>query len=104
MGEPGGGKTSIIQEWAKQKKIGLVTVTGGDIDENVTKGTPFARKVPDPNNPGKEVDVCAMLPSEFFAQLDNPNYKYTVLFVDEINRAYAEAEGALLTLVQDRTI
>lgn len=105
-GEPGGGKTSIIEKWAEQNNIGLVVKTAAEITQSVTRGLPYATDASyiDENGEERQKKVQSYLPSTFFSKLDDDRHKWNILFVDEINRMYPESEAGLLTLIQDRTV
>lgn len=102
IGEPGGGKTGIIQAWARSRGVKLVKLTGADVDPDMTKGVVVRGKTKD--GKGNEVDRALRLAPQDFDALDTPDGQDAVLFFDELNRSWVEAEGALLTLIQDHEI
>ena len=106
LGNPGGGKSSIIEDWAKnrRKDVALLELTGGELTSDLVKGIPFDAEVEDPRNPGKTIHVQKLLPSTAFDDLDDPKGRYTVLFLDELNRSFADAEAAILSLIQSHSI
>ena len=93
IGRAGTGKTERIKKWAKQRRINLVFKDAQVMDPTDLGGI-IGR---DQNDP----DYAFRLGNKEFNQLDEPR---SVLFLDEINRASAEAIGSLLTLVQNHTI
>lgn len=105
VGEPGGGKTSIIEQWAEENDVALLTITGSNLTDTIANGLPMKdeyadEKDPDANGNPKKKARQVYLPSTVFDDLDDADGRYSVLFIDEINRAYPEAQAALLTLIQ----
>lgn len=94
VGEAGIGKTAIVQQWAKDNGINLVSIKASTMDETDLGGA---------ISPGGENrDVVKRLASTEFDELDTvPN---SVLFLDEFNRARKNVRGTLLTLIQDHEI
>lgn len=103
LGEPGGGKTSIIKDWAKNRKIALKSLTGSELTDTMVQGLPFADTDIDTAT-GKEYRKQKFLPSTAFDELDDKKGRYSVLFLDELNRSWEEAEAAILSLIQDHEI
>ena len=103
IGEPGGGKTSIIKQWAKSRDIALKALTGSELTDTMVQGLPFADTEVDPDS-GKETRKQKFLPSTVFDALDDKKGRFSVLFLDELNRSWPEAEAAILSLIQDHEI
>lgn len=104
IGEPGGGKTSIINNWAKNRDIAFKSMTGSELTDTIVQGLPFADDVEDPKDPTKKYKKQRNLPSTVFDVLDDAKGRYSVLFLDELNRSWKEAEAGILSLIQDHTI
>lgn len=91
---PGAGKTSIIYQWAKANNINIIykdckTIDMSSLGGILTKPT----KADDP--------YAGRLGTKEFHVLDQPR---SVLFLDELNRAPANIQGSLLTLIADHTV
>jgi len=110
VGQPGGGKTSIIEQWGKHRKVILKKITGGELTDTMVQGLPFATEIPDTEHPEDETKnkkKQLYLPSTMFDDLDidvKITDKYSVLFLDELNRSYSEVEASLLTLIQSHDV
>ena len=91
---PGAGKTSIIYQWAKANNVNIIykdckTIDMSSLGGILTKPT----KADDP--------YAGRLGTKEFHVLDQPR---SVLFLDELNRAPANIQGSLLTLIADHTV
>lgn len=91
---PGAGKTAIIYQWAKTNNINIVykdckTMDISSLGGILTKST----KVDDP--------YAGRMGTREFHVLDQPR---TVLFLDELNRAPQNIQGALLTLINEHYV
>lgn len=91
---PGAGKTSIIYQWAKANNINIVykdcktmdmSSLGGILTKPIKADDPYAGR----------------LGTKEFHVLDQPR---SVLFLDELNRAPANIQGSLLTLIADHVV
>ena len=91
---PGAGKTSIIYQWAKANNVNIVYKDCKTMDMSSLGGL-LAK-------PTKADDPYAgRLAVKEFHVLDKPR---SVLFLDELNRAPANIQGSLLTLINDHTV
>jgi hypothetical protein len=82
MGEPGGGKTAIPNQIAREEDVELITIRASNIDEGVLSGYPG----PSPESPGA-VDLFFV---KFYKdRLDKAiaSGKKIMIFFDELNRA-----------------
>ena len=95
IGEPGSGKTSRINAWAKRHGINLYAVQASTMEEVDLNGP----VVMDVDDQGRK--HAARLASIEFDKLNRPN---SVLFLDEFNRARGTVRGTLLTLINDHRI
>lgn len=115
QGDPGGGKTSIIESWAEQRNISYLKITGAQLTASMIRGLPFREEInkaltddeiknSSMSDEGKQKvrSVVRYLRSTAFDVLDeHPN---TILFIDEINRSDVEAEAGILTLIQSHAV
>lgn len=95
IGEPGSGKTSRINAWAKRHNIALYAVQASTMEEVDLNG-PVVMATDDQGR-----KYASRLASVEFDKLDRPN---SVLFLDEFNRARGTVRGTLLTLINDHRI
>ena len=92
VGQSGIGKTDRIKAWAKSKGYNIVTKIASLIDEADLSGIQVA----------SEKDTEARrVPSTDFKGLDVP---FSILFLDEFNRARDTTRAAFLTLIQNHTV
>lgn len=96
VGIAGTAKSGIIQDWCRSKGAHLVEFTGSELDTALVQGV--AAKTGEEGN-----EHFKYLPSEVWDELDIPNQR-SVLFLDELNRSYAECRAAILSLVQSHKI
>ena len=91
---PGAGKTSIIYQWAQENNINIIYKDCKTIDMSSLGGILTKPTNPDDHYAGR-------LGTKEFHVLDQPR---SVLFLDELNRAPANIQGSLLTLIADHTV
>ena len=97
VGGAGTGKSSIVRQWAKHRKINLVTKSASSFDK-ADMGGGVAAEV-DEN--GKRLNSMTRLTNKEFDSLMQPG---SVLFLDELNRADPEVVGSLLILILDHKV
>lgn len=98
VGDPGVGKTAMVNQWARKHGINIFNVQASTMDDSEVGGM---------NLPNATYDDVIKIATSSFNQLDltdedgNPN---SVLFLDELNRADPSVRGTLLTLVNNHTL
>lgn len=97
VGGAGVGKSKIVRQWAKHRKINLVSKNASSFDK-ADMGGGVAAEVDDT---GKRLNSMTRLTNKEFDSLMKPG---SVLFLDELNRADPEVVGSLLTLILDHTV
>ena len=110
IGDAGSGKSSIISQWMKKNKLANVSYNGSQINPDMTQGVSHAIDVKD--DQGNVVNQKAgYLSVDAFSGLDpkvNPedleSTKGSILFIDELNRSYADARAALLDMITSHDI
>ena len=93
IGRAGTGKTERIKEWCKRRGITPVAIPAQGLQPTDITGI-FGRDEDDPKHSSR-------LGNTEFYTLDNEN---TILFLDELNRATPEVQGALLTIIQNHQV
>lgn len=97
VGGAGTGKSSIVRQWAKHRKVNLVAKNASSFDK-ADMGGGVAAEVDDT---GKRLNSMTRLTNKEFDSLQKPG---SVLFLDELNRADPEVVGSLLTLILDHQV
>lgn len=92
IGMGGTGKTSMIEQWAHENNLNLVTKSASIMDDADLNGIPVAA-LGDKSS--------SRLPTNEFDSLDKAD---SVLFLDEFNRGRASVRGTLLKLIQGHTL
>lgn len=95
IGEPGSGKTSRVNAWARRHNVNLYAVQASTMEEVDLNGP----VVMDIDDQGRK--YATRLASIEFDKLNRPD---SVLFLDEFNRARGTVRGTLLTLINDHRI
>lgn len=97
VGGAGTGKSSIVRQWAKHRKVNLIAKNASSFDK-ADMGGGVAAEVDDS---GKRLNSMTRLTNKEFDSLMQPG---SVLFLDELNRADPEVVGSLLTLILDHQV
>lgn len=92
VGPGGTGKTTIINNWAKENGVNLFTVRAAGLDATDLGGA---------ITPDETSTTVKRLATTEFDQLNRPN---SILFLDEYNRAPKEVRTNLLQLVNNHEI
>ena len=104
MGPPGIGKTAIMEQIAKECKVGLVSYTITHHTRQSAVGLP---KIVTGNFGGKEMDITEYTMSEIIASvyecMERTGKKEGILFVDEINCVSETLAPAMLQFLQNKT-
>ena len=88
VGGAGTGKSSIVRQWAKHRKVNLIAKNASSFDK-ADMGGGVAAEVDDS---GKRLNSMTRLTNKEFDSLMQPG---SVLFLDELNRADPEVVGSL---------
>lgn len=94
ISQPGAGKTAIIYQWAKENNVNIVYKDCKTLDMSSLGG--ILTKPGNPDDP-----YAGRMATKEFHVLDQPR---SVLFLDELNRASGQLQGALLTLINEHTV
>lgn len=97
VGGAGTGKSSIVRQWAKHRKVNLIAKNASSFDK-ADMGGGVAAEV---DETGKRLNSMTRLTNKEFDSLMQPG---SVLFLDELNRADPEVVGSLLTLILDHQV
>jgi len=97
VGGAGTGKSSIVNQWAKQRNVNLVAKNASSFDKTDMGGG----VAPEVDETGKRKNSMTRLTNTEFDSLQTPG---SVLFLDELNRADSEIVGSLLTLILDHKV
>lgn len=104
MGPPGIGKTQIMEQIAKECRIGLVAYTITHHTRQSAVGLPFIREK---NYGGKTVSVTEYTMSEIIAsvyeKIEQTGIAEGILFIDEINCVSETLAPAMLQFLQGKT-
>lgn len=104
MGPPGVGKTQIMEQIARECKIGLVAYTITHHTRQSAIGLPFISKR---NYGGKEYSVTEYTMSEIiasvYAKMEQTGLKEGILFIDEINCVSETLAPTMLQFLQCKT-
>ena len=104
IGAPGIGKTQIMEQIARECKIGLVSYTITHHTRQSAVGLP---KIVTRNYGGKEMDITEYTMSEIIASvyecMEHTGKKEGILFVDEINCVSETLAPAMLQFLQNKT-
>lgn len=104
MGPPGIGKTAIMEQIARECKVGLVAYTITHHTRQSAVGLP---KIVTKNYGGMEVDITEYTMSEIIASvyecMEKTGKKEGILFIDEINCVSETLAPAMLQFLQNKT-
>ena len=104
MGPPGIGKTQIMEQIAKELKIGLVAYTITHHTRQSAVGLPFIREK---EYGGQKYSVTEYTMSEIIAsvyeKMEQTGMKEGILFIDEINCVSETLAPAMLQFLQGKT-
>lgn len=104
IGAPGIGKTQIMEQIARECKIGLVAYTITHHTRQSAVGLPFISKK---NYQGQEYSVTEYTMSEIIAsvyeKIENAGQKEGILFIDEINCVSETLAPTMLQFLQCKT-
>ena len=105
IGPPGVGKTQIMEQIARECKIGLVAYTITHHTRQSAVGLPFIKER---QYDGKSYSVTEYTMSEIIAsvyeRMEATGLKEGILFIDEIHRFNKSQQDYLLPFVEDGTI
>ena len=105
IGPPGVGKTQIMEQIARECKIGLVAYTITHHTRQSAVGLPFIKER---EYDGKSYSVTEYTMSEIIAsvyeRMEATGLKEGILFIDEIHRFNKSQQDYLLPFVEDGTI
>ena len=101
ISDPGAGKTSIIEQWAKENDINLVLVSMGAVDAGDFGGAGTVDEIDNPFQPGTKEPTFHKVRS---SQLDNLQEPRSVLWLDEFNRGNPNVRQQVLQLVASHRI
>lgn len=93
-GLAGFGKTSVVKEFCEEHNIFLFECDAKNLDQATVGGIPYATQDAKTGRYSQ-----APIPSEYWDGIDDNGYEYTILFLDEINRANGRIRGSLLDLI-----
>lgn len=94
ISQPGHGKTAIIYQWARANDVNIVYKDCKTMDMASLGG--ILTKPSNPDDP-----YAGRMATREFHVLNEPR---TVLFLDELNRAPGNIQGALLTLINEHSV
>lgn len=94
ISQPGHGKTAIIYQWAKANDVNIVYKDCKTMDMASLGGI-----LTKPSN--SDDPYAGRMATKEFHVLNEPR---TVLFLDELNRAPGNIQGALLTLINEHSV
>lgn len=98
-GLAGFGKTSIVKEFCEEHNIFLFECDAKSLDSATVGGIPY------PTQDQKTGEYTqAPIASAYWDSIENNNYEYTILFLDEINRANGRIRGSLLDLINSHQL
>ena len=104
MGPPGIGKTQIMEQIAKEMKIGLVAYTITHHTRQSAVGLPFIREK---EYGGSTYSVTEYTMSEIIAsvyeKMEKTGVKEGILFIDEINCVSETLAPTMLQFLQNKT-
>lgn len=104
MGPPGIGKTQVMEQIAKECRIGLVAYTITHHTRQSAVGLPFIREK---NYGGKQVSVTEYTMSEIIAsvydKIEQTGIREGILFIDEINCVSETLAPTMLQFLQGKT-
>lgn len=98
-GLAGFGKTSIVKEFCREHNIYLFECDAKSLDQATVGGIPYPKQ-----NPKTGEYTQAPIASSYWDSIDDNGYEYTILFLDEINRANGRIRGSLLDLINSHQI
>jgi len=95
-GLAGFGKTAIVKSFCKEHGCNLFEVDAKTLDSATVGGIPY----PSTDTETGET-TQSPIASKFWKNLEKP---YTILFLDELNRAHTSIRGTLLSLINNHTL
>ena len=98
-GLAGFGKTSIVKEFCEEHNIYLFECDAKSLDQATVGGIPYPTQ-----DPRTGEYTQAPIASSYWDSLENNGYEYTILFLDEINRANGRIRGSLLDLINSHQL
>ena len=105
VGPPGIGKTQIMEQIAKECRIGLVAYTITHHTRQSAVGLPF---IQEKEYGGKTVSVTEYTMSEIIAsvydKIEKTGIREGILFLDEINSLPINVQGKLLRTLEEKSI
>lgn len=98
-GLAGFGKTSIVKQFCREHNIYLFECDAKNLDPATISGIPYATQDMESGEYSQ-----APINSKYWDSLDDNGHEYSILFLDELNRANSRSIGSLLTLINEHTI
>ena len=92
IGPPGGGKSTIIPNWARTNGLGIKKLTGAQLTREIVQGIPS-------KDAYDESKYYILKSSEF----DSLNSRRSILFIDELNRSQLTTRASILDMVTSHT-